>query len=73
MQGSFITAPPNAVSNYMFLEKNVEKHKIYHVSQFPDLQKYKQVFAWVLADVVEYNQPKVLPRKKGQIVWAKLS
>ena len=73
LQGSFISVPPDAVCNYMFLEKNVEKHKIYHVSQFPDLQKYKQVFAWVLADVVEYSQPKVLPRKKGQIVWAKLS
>lgn len=68
-RGQFLSAPPVA-SHYMFLKKNIQKHQIFKMRDFPKLMTYQKVYAWILSKPTKYTVPKMLAVKPGCIVWS---
>lgn len=65
----FITAPTESSNNYLFLENHVHKHCLTY-DDFALFPNYKNIFAWVFEDAVEYDVPVPLPEKRGRVSWA---
>eukprot|EP00438_Fugacium_kawagutii_P023110 Skav229776 [mRNA] locus=scaffold519:85420:85833:+ [translate_table: standard] len=53
-----------------FIGANVSKHR---VDNWMDVVTYDEVWAWVLADPIQYADPKGYERKQGQQVWVNLT
>ena len=68
----FLAPHPDKVADFMFLKKNLKKHQIFSIDDFPVLKTYKTVYAWVLQDAVAYPTPLELHAKRGCVVWVKV-
>ena len=68
-RGMFVSAPQDP-QNFMFLRKNIKKHQIHRLWDFPILKSYETTYAWVMANPTKHDEPKELTVKKGCVVWA---
>lgn len=71
-QNGFVAPPHGFPQNYLFLRRHLQKHQIGAVSDFPDLAKYESIYAWEMANPVEYQEPVPINVKKGCVVWVRL-
>lgn len=49
-------------------KNNTDKHNIKNVEALP----YKRTYAWIIANVVRYKEPRMYKHPQGAIIWVNL-